>query len=140
MRLISSIAILAATAASANAALISYYNFNGLSIATASAPGAGGVPTSISADQGAGSVSLSGWTGLVDDFGGTTLNALNNDASEESLSLVSNTGNGSYITLSFSTTGLEDIVVTFDTRGTSTGFNSVLHPSPGNAARILRKK
>ncbi len=44
---------------------VAYWNFNSLSIATASAPGAGGVPTTIAANQGAGTVSLTGWTGLV---------------------------------------------------------------------------
>jgi hypothetical protein len=104
------------------ASLISYYNFNALSIATASAPGAGGVPTSISADQGAGTLSLTAWTGLVDDFGGSTINALGGDPTEESLSLVSSAGNGSYVQLQFATTGLEDVIITFATRGTSTGF------------------
>lgn len=111
-------------APSANATLVAYWNFNGLSISTASSPGSGGVPTSISADSGSGTVGLSSWTGLVDDFTGTGTNALGSDPSEESLSLVSQDGNGSYITLSFAMTDLEDPVVTFATRGTGTGFSS----------------
>lgn len=124
---IAAAALAAMGVGSANAALISYYNFNALSIATASAPGSGGVPTSISANSGSGTLSLSGWSGLVDDFGGSTINALNSDAAEESLSLVSNAGNGSFVQLQFSTAGLEDIIVTFATRGTSTGYNSGLY-------------
>ena len=60
--------------ASANAALVAYWNFNGLSISSASTPGSGGVPTSIPADMGAGSVGLNNWLGTVDDFAGTTIN------------------------------------------------------------------
>ncbi len=118
------ISLLACLAPQSEAALVAYWNFNGLSIATASAPGSGGVPTTISADQGSGTIGLSPWTGLVDDFAGSTINALNSDPTEESLSLVSSAGNGSFITISFSMTGLEDPVVTFATRGSSTGFTT----------------
>jgi len=117
--------------ASAPAALVSYWNFNGLSVATASAPGAGGVPLSISADQGSGTLSLSAWGGLVDDFAGSATNAIAPDVAEESLSLVSGgpaagpfPGNGSFLDLSFSLTGFENPVVTFAGRGTATGFNT----------------
>lgn len=103
---------------------VAYWNFNSLSIATASAPGAGGVPTTIAANQGAGTVSLTGWTGLVDDFGGSTINAITPDASGASLSLVSNAGNNSFIELQLNLADFGDPVVTFATRGTSTGFNS----------------
>ncbi|MBB5350595.1 hypothetical protein HNR46_000823 [Haloferula luteola] len=113
-----------AAALSAQGALVSYWNFNGLSISTASTPGSGGVPTSISADQGSGSLDLSNWTGTVDDFGGTTLNALDSDPSEESLSLVGNIGNGSFIEIGVNLTDYSDPVITFSTRGTGTGFNS----------------
>ncbi len=118
-------------AVSASADIVAYWNFNGLSIATASAPGSGGVPTSISADQGAGTLSLTGWSGTVDDFAGSTINAIAPDAAEESLSLVAGgpaggpyPGNGKYMQLNFSMTGLADPIVTFATRGTSTGFDT----------------
>jgi hypothetical protein len=124
LSLLSPLALLFMSAPSSQAALVAYWNFNGLSITTASAPGAGGVPTSIPADSGTGTVGLSTWTGLVDDFGGSTINVLNADPTEESLSLVSNAGNGSFITISFSMTGLENPVVSFATRGTSTGYDS----------------
>lgn len=100
-----------------------YWNFNSLSIATASVPGAGGVPTSISASQGTGTLSLSGWAGLVDDFSGSTINVLSSDPAEESLSLVSNAGNGSYIELQLNLADFSDPIVTFATRGTGTGYN-----------------
>jgi MYXO-CTERM domain-containing protein len=144
--LYSSVMLLGLSASNLGAALIAAWNFNGLSIATAGAPGAAGVPTSIPADSGTGTVGLADWTGLVDDFAGTTLNALNADPSEESLSLVSNAGNGSFITISFSMTGLENPAVTFATRGTSTGYNSGIwswsidgtnfSPVPGTTASV----
>ena len=107
----------------AEAEVIAYWNFNSLSIGDAGAPGTGGVPTTIAADQGSGTLSLADWTGLVDDFAGSTLNALNGDPSGASLSLVSNAGNGSFIQISFSMAGFTDLEVSFATRGTSTGFN-----------------
>lgn len=57
------------SATDAGAALVAYWNFNGLSISTASTPGSGGVPTTIDAYTGAGTVALSNFGGLVDDFG-----------------------------------------------------------------------
>lgn len=113
-----------AIAGGANAALIAYWNFNDLSIATASAPGAGGVPTSINASQGTGTLDLSSWGGTVDDFTGSTINVRGSDPAEESLSLISNAGNGTYIQISFSMTGFTSLDVTFATRGTSTGFST----------------
>ncbi len=104
--------------------VVSYWNFNSLSIVTASAPGTGGVPTTIAANQGAGTLSLTGFTGLVDDFGGSTLNVLNSDPAEESLSLVSSAGNNSFIELQLNLTGFADPIVSFATRGTASGFNS----------------
>lgn len=124
LSLLSPLVLLVMSTPNSQAALIAYWNFNGLLIATASAPGAGGVPTSIPADLGTGTVGLSTWTGLVDDFGGSTINVLNADPTEESLSLVSSAGNNSFITISFAMTGLVDPSVTFATRGTSTGFTT----------------
>lgn len=103
---------------------VAYWNFNSLSISTASAPGAGGVPTSIAVNQGNGTLSLSGWTGLVDDFGGSAINAISPDASGASLSLVSNAGNNSFIELQLNLADFGDPIITFATRGTSSGFNS----------------
>ncbi len=117
-------------ASNCGAALVSYWNFNGLSIATASAPGVGGVPASIAADQGAGLLSLSAWAGTVDDFSGSASNAIAPDVAEESLSLTAGgtaapfPGNGTYVELAVSLTGMVDPVITFATRGTSTGFNT----------------
>lgn len=111
-----------------HAALVAYWNFNGLSIASASAPGSGGAPTSISASQGSGTLDLNDWSGTVDDFAGSATNALNPDPAEESLSLIAGsgtTGNGSFITLQFSLTGMENPILSYATQGTATGFNDV---------------
>ena len=118
---------------SAEAVLVAAWNFNSLSIANASTVGSGGVPTSIAASTGTGAVSLAGWAGTVDDFNGSTLNAVIGDLAEESLSLIAGPGtgtpaifpaNGSFITINFSTVGLHAVVATFATRGSSSGFNA----------------
>jgi hypothetical protein len=123
--------VFAVCGSNAGAALVAYWNFNGLSIASASAPGSGGVPASIAADSGTGTVGLFNWGGKVDDFGGSSINVMNADPAEESLSLISGgstggpfLGNDTFITIDFSMAGLEDPVVTFATRGTSTGFDT----------------
>ena len=117
---------LAAFATQSQGALVAYWNFNGLVIATASPPGSGGVPLTISADQGSGTVGLSAWAGNVDDFSGSTTNALGSDLAGASLSLVQSAagGNGTYVSFDISLSGLSDPVVTFATRGTSTGFDT----------------
>lgn len=112
---------------SSQAALVAYWNFNALSIATASSPGSGGVPLSIASDSGTGTIGLANYNGTVDDFGGTTNNNLNLDVAGSSLSLIAGTGqvgNGSNITVTFSGTGLTDIVLKYATQSTGTGYNS----------------
>ena len=58
---------------------------------------------------------------------GTTTNARLGDIAGQSLSLQGGTGtanNGRHITFNVSTVGFSDIIVSFATQGTSTGFNS----------------
>lgn len=112
------------TASGALADTVAYWSFNSLVIPTASAPGAGGVPTSIAVNQGNGTLSLSGWTGLVDDFGGSTINAISPDAAGVALCPVSNAGNNGFFELQLNLADFGDPIITFATRGTSTGFNS----------------
>ncbi len=115
---------------SLRADLVANWNFNSLSIATASAPGSGGVPTTIAPSTGAGSLSLTGWGGLVDDFAGSDVNLVAPDATGGSLSLVAGgsaapfPGNGSYIEIQLNLADFSDPIVTFATRGTSSGFNT----------------
>ncbi len=115
-----------ATPSDGQSGVFAYWNFNGLSITTASSPGSGGVPTSLASDFGSATLSLTPWTGLVDDFSGSTINEELSSGAGPSLSLVGNTGNGSYIQFSFSMENLESLEVEFAVRGTSTGFNSGL--------------
>lgn len=103
------------TTATVNAELVSYYNFNSVT---------DGQTEPIVADVGAGTISLSGWTGGVDNFSGTTLNNFGGAPAGSSLSLVGQNGNGSFIQVNASLAGLQDAVISFATRGTGTGFNS----------------
>lgn len=116
---------------STRAALVAYWNFNGLSIVIAGTPGTGTVPATIEASQGAGRLGLSGYGGLVDDFPGSILNVIGPDPAGASLTLIpggtsggSYPGNGTFITVQFSMTGRQNPIVSFDTRGTSIGYNS----------------
>ncbi|MFO1489564.1 MAG: hypothetical protein U1F77_09760 [Kiritimatiellia bacterium] len=108
--------------------MLAYWNFNALSIATASAPGSGGVPLSITANSGASTrFRVASWGGTVDDFTGSTTNALFSDPAEESLSLISAARPPATTRPSSSKSGLDftgftDARVTFAGRGTSTGF------------------
>ena len=56
-------------------------------------------------------------------FGGATGNALNGDSSGGALAVIGSGNNGHYVSFGVSMTGFEDPVISFDTRGTSTGFN-----------------
>lgn len=109
-------------------ALVAYWNFNELSIASASAPGSGGAPDSIIATQGSGTLDLNDWNGTVDDFAGSTNNTIGVDSAEESLSLIAGSGtagNGSHILMQISLSGMSDPSLSFATQGTATGFNAV---------------
>ena len=64
---------------------------------------------------------------VVFTLGGTSTNARQGDAAGQSMTLqggTSNTNNGRTINLNVSTLGFNNIVVSFATQGTSTGFNS----------------
>lgn len=108
--------------------LIAYWNFNDLSIPTASPPGSGGVPTTIAATTGTGTLSLTGFLGNVDDFTGTSVNSIPpNTPGEESLSLIAGAGligNGGYLQFEFSMAGRTNLGVSYATQRTATGFNA----------------
>lgn len=116
----------------ASADTVAYWNFNGLVVTgtAAVAPGTNGVPTSITADLGSGSLSLTGWTGLIDDFSGIALNAQAAAPAGNSLSTVAGgttapfPGNGGIIDLAVNFTGVQNPIITVDTRGTASGFSS----------------
>jgi len=102
-------------ACEARADLIAYWNFNSFN----------GTATTISADQGSGTLQV---TGFPDDdlhnLAGTLLNALGTDLAGASLTLENNLNNGDFITLAFSMADRTDLVLSYATRRTSTGFNS----------------
>lgn len=122
----------AAFLASADADTVAYWNFNNFGpISSASVPGSNGVPTAISADIGSGNLSLAGWLGNVDDFGGSTTNAQGGAPAEESLSLTGGgaspgpyPGNGSHVEIQLNLTNFENPVISYATQRTSTGFTS----------------
>lgn len=66
-------------------------------------------------------------TNILFTLGGTTTNARQGDSAGQSLVLqggTSNANNGRNITLNVSTVGFSNIVISFATQATSTGFNS----------------
>lgn len=122
---------LATLAGAAQADLVASWNFNNIpAITIAGTPAALGI-TSIAATDGTGTVSLTGFAGNIDDFGGSTVNLYGSDIAGVSLSLIAGgvspnfPGNGGYITFNVSLTGFENPIITFATQRTSTGFNSV---------------
>lgn len=110
-------------ASTATADVVAYWNFNTFDADNDS---------TIAADQGSGTISLSSFAGGVKDFFGSTTNALNGDPRGTSLSLQGGTetggdtyaGNGTFIELSFSMAGMQDLDVSYWTRRTGTGFNA----------------
>ncbi len=88
-----------------------------------------GSDTPISANGGTSSatasIDLSSFTGDLGNFGGSTINALNGDLDGASLSLINQTGNGSFIGISgLDFSGLSNAEISFASQGTGTGFNS----------------
>ncbi len=88
-------------------------------------------PATIAATVGTGSIDASAFlpAGANPErtaFGGSTLNAFagGDAAAGMALSLVSSNANNKSLIFSFSMLGYEDLVVSFATRGTSTGFNT----------------
>jgi len=120
-----------AFAASASAdTLIAYWNFNDLpdipGTGNGVAPG-DGAPLNIAANSGSGNISLENFGGLVQDFAGSSINALFDDPNGKSLSLqggVDLAGNGTWIDITFSTVGLENVELSWAGRGTGTGFDT----------------
>jgi PEP-CTERM motif len=120
-------------ASSANAATIGYWNFNTLSNLTtpSNANQTTYAPTSGSGTLTLGAVSSS-TTGGINNFGGTTVNALNSAPAGQALAIQGNstgsgttvTNNGATLTFLVNLAGFVDPTLTFATQRTSTGFNS----------------
>lgn len=107
------IALLALCPTHVNADEISIWNFN---------------DSDLIVDHGAGTLTTDfNLANVVFTLGGTSLNARQGDPAGQSMTLqggTSNSNNGRNLTLNVSTLGLSNIVVSFATQGTSTGFNS----------------
>jgi hypothetical protein len=134
------LAVALACAAPAGADLIAYWNFNASTPNSSS--GQLGVLESLAPDAGSGTLTFSSGITLntVSDgtadgnagtFAGTTLNAIGGDASGGALTITGGIGgggdvisNGQSFTFGIDMTGYQDLVVTFATRGTATGFNN----------------
>lgn len=133
----------AIVAASANANVVAYWNFNNSTGNTVS--GQLGTLNSLAPDQGAGTLSIGGGSptitfntinnatanGVVGTFTGSTLNAIGADVAGGALSVQGGVGgagavtaNGGYVQFNVNMTGLKDLVVSFSTRGTATGFRA----------------
>lgn len=113
--------LLLAGAEGTKAALIAGWHFNGQTTGTA--------PTSMAADHGSGSLNLSGLTSSADaaiDSSGSGVNS-GSDVAGKALSVVGGTSqveNGKSIIFSLSTSGSQNIVLTYATIRSGTGFNS----------------
>lgn len=100
--------------------LRAYWNFNSGNTGTPNAEW----PGPIAANQGTGTINMSGWTGQTGAFTGSTINAINPDGAGLSLCPLNQTGNGSYIQLEISMTNYESLILTYATQRTGTGYNS----------------
>lgn len=82
----------------------------------------------LNVDHGSGSLTTNfNLTNVVFTLGGTSINARLGDAAGQSVTLQGGTGNvnnGRNLTLSLSTLGYTNIIVTFASQGTATGFTS----------------
>lgn len=111
------IAVLCFTAGAerTQADLVAYWDFNATPHAV-----------SITATTGSGTFDRSGFGGTVTNFGGTTVNALGSGAGAD-IALQNGgggAGNNTYVQIQCSMTGFSDLVITYATRRSSTGFNS----------------
>jgi len=83
--------------------------------------------SNLNVDHGSGTITTTINAANISFAAGTTNNARQGDAAGQGLSLQGGTGtanNGRNITFNVSTVGFSNIVVSFATQGTSTGFNS----------------
>lgn len=103
--------------------LMGYWNFN---------QGVSGTPWTapILANSGVGNAQITAgtvvWT-ATDAFAGSTINALNSDIAGASLTIVAGEefiNNGKYIQIELSMSGYSDLVISYASRNTSTGFNN----------------
>lgn len=110
--LICAVLLLLAASQAARADELAVWNFN---------------DSNLNVDHGSGTLTTTINAANVLFAAGTTTNARQGDAAGQAVSLqggTSNANNGRNLTFNVSTVGFSDIVVSFATQGTSTGFNS----------------
>lgn len=110
--LISGMLVLFFAAQAARADEIAVWNFN---------------DSNLNVDRGAGTVTTNIIAANILFAAGTTNNVRQGDAAGQALSLQGGTGtanNGRHLTFNVSTLGFSNVVVSFATQGTATGFNS----------------
>ncbi|HVP13398.1 MAG TPA: PEP-CTERM sorting domain-containing protein [Phycisphaerae bacterium] len=141
------VALVASFAASANADLIAYWNFNnatniGTSLWQITEFGTTANPLEYQKDQGnathaeiapwttgdASEATLVGTNGGVEGnnwggYAGTTLNAISPDTAGDALSILGTSNNGKYFLLEFDD-AMSSATLTYATRGTATGYNT----------------
>lgn len=130
--LLLSATLLAIGASNAGGAIIAYWNFNGLTTSTnngityAASSGSGTITVGVAASDNAGS------NRGINSFGGTTNNILNSDVAGQALTVQGGASesatpvqnNGATLTIEVNLTGMEDVIVSYATQKTGTGFNS----------------
>lgn len=148
MKIRTSIVILSAIfAANSQAALVAGFNFNnntpGVSGALGTLNTTGTVevfnptgetltPAANGLSSGSATINLSGIGGTQGGtannnwgtFAGDLANAVSGDAAGGALAIVGSGNNGSTLIITISTAGYEDVVLSYSTRGTSTGFST----------------
>lgn len=112
--------------------LLHYWNFN-----TPSGE-ANPWPAPVAATEGTGTINYDFDDNYIEDYGGTTVNAQDGDPSGDSFVVQGGSdeiNNGRHLDLHISTAGYEDLVITYATRRTSTGFDeqAVAYSTDGGA-------
>ena len=97
--------------------LIHYWNFN-----TNPPTSPANWPQPLTADIGTGSLSYN--LTEATSFGGSTLNGVESEVAGGSFVPVNQSNNGNYFTLAVPTNGYSNIIISYATRGTATGFSS----------------
>ena len=100
-------------ACSARAEVVAGWHFNGLTA---------GVPSAVAADAGAGSMSLSQFTGGLGTLAGTDVNAWPGDAAGLGLAITGSGQNGKWIEITAETAGRTQLSLAMAARRSSSGF------------------
>lgn len=126
----------ASFASAAQADIVAYWNFNNLTPSATGVAPSNANQTTYAPTTGAGSINLSGWTSRagttspfgITNFAGSTLNAIAPDAAGQALALEGGTttlaNNNATLDVLVSLTNLQNPILTFASRNTSTGFNN----------------